>query len=368
MANPAFPEHVDDPGVLNGPSLTVLVHLAEVLGKCRLFEVDVDPTLDGTLTLGMALAVQRLANQEAQQIIDDFVALRLRRDKTQANVEDDDKVACQLEYDEAAIQIVERRFTLVVVHEALMEAFYASVGEDIELVDQMRQEMDRYLDTRDNLDSALSQHMHVLLPVRRTRLLDNWFTSLRPEVREIAAHWWFFDENRWLEAEDKASLLHASEMREPHHAPDPASEESDVLAGVIRGTWSDNYSEAACRELALAADSDELSEAFCRQFDRSCKCVLPDGTPLSVTIQLDAHRQFLLTLEGPSKLVATVVSLRLGPHPGAVTDPSLPFRWVIEVKPLADRSSLKALKDAPLEIGCSNGTTIVISSGGTTST
>lgn len=199
LTNPAIPQEFANPDRLDNKARVAFLHVAEAIGKIRLFDTDVDPRLDGTLPIPMALVAVQEATREAQSLLRDLEELKDRMDTQKVSDDPLKQESSQIYANEAAIQIMERRLALVAVREATEEAYYAA-DNDSEMLQRLQKALEYDLGVNEKLDERLSGEIQLLLPVRQTNLLNNWFALLREPYRLMAQKWWFFEEDRWLSA------------------------------------------------------------------------------------------------------------------------------------------------------------------------
>lgn len=194
LSSPNLPEGDFDPDTLGQDGRNAFYHLAEVLGESRIFASDLDPAINGTMTIKQAIVVAVVVKEAIVSALKKLDALLKADHSTEGD---------EIDNEQSAIGLCEELVSLVAVSEALTEAYYANAGEDRALVNRLRHERDGCIDGMESLNRQMSIHIKVILPVRRTNLISNWRSMLRKnETGELLGlTFWLLDEELWLQAE-----------------------------------------------------------------------------------------------------------------------------------------------------------------------
>jgi hypothetical protein len=178
LADPAL-ARFSEGGSATQESYAVAHHLAETLGYCRLFGVDVPVDVDGSLSASIATAAcNRLRDQLTNEIesLDDFPATW---EQTQS----------QIELEMLCCDILESRMDAWAVVIAVTEALRVADDESRELISGLELAIRSLLDSVDRFDSSLIRERELLCVATDTNLLDNWRNLVAEEYR-LALPWW----------------------------------------------------------------------------------------------------------------------------------------------------------------------------------
>lgn len=138
--------------------------LAAAIGECRLFGVQPQEPLDGTLTVLMAKAA---AEEVITRITD-------ARSKTERLPELWDATATPVEAEELCLGLVEERLTFWAVMTALEEAFVGALDDGVAVSSGLESLWLQVLDEIERLDAAMQKQQSFLAVATETNLLDNW--------------------------------------------------------------------------------------------------------------------------------------------------------------------------------------------------
>lgn len=317
LADPILDEF-DSGGAVTQECRSLAHHLAETLGYCRLFNVDVPESFDGSLSAAIATAA-------ARDLREHLVVETLSFDDFPETWE---QTQSQVELELLCCDVLETRMDAWAVVVSAAEALMAADDEPFEQVNSLNQAIEQLLDAVDRFDSVLLQNKEQLCIATDTRLLDNWRNLLAEEYR-LVLPWWL---DGTLERISKAPLerIDLSAIKNPstmeHYQVELASHATHTLDVRMREV-----------DPALAANDKTQRpqfDEFCwipSQPEFQCHAFLKVPKTLKASGQTEVH----VTFKGPQEQELVGKPMALGKGRAIISSrslASLPGGSIIQAK------------------------------------